>query len=123
MNEIKINLLCCATILGHICGFAAINAFGALQQASKELLWDGAVPVIAGVSLLTLYRGANMLRYYVAKIDGVVDEYEKLWNEDVIETENDVVDLCISFLVVQEFRFLINGSLPDVEGNFDIYSR
>lgn len=34
LEAVKINTVCWATLLGHVTGFAAINAWGTLQQAN-----------------------------------------------------------------------------------------
>ena len=35
-QALKINTVCWSTLLGHVTGFAAINAWGTLQQASQS---------------------------------------------------------------------------------------
>merc|ERR1712130_345913 len=47
--------------------------------------------------------------------DGEEDEFEEIWDEFTDETEDDVIGLCISFLVTQALRKLFGGCLPDAE--------
>ena len=117
-EAVKINTICWATLLGHVTGFAAINAWGTLQQAvPRDLLWCTLIPAVALFAIFCIYQATERLRRKWTELDGEEDEFEKLWGEEVAETEDDVMSLCVSFLLVQTLRFLISGHLPDAEGN------
>mmetsp|Transcript_74612 Transcript_74612/g.139311 ORF Transcript_74612/g.139311 Transcript_74612/m.139311 type:complete len:588 (-) Transcript_74612:149-1912(-) len=114
------NMKCFGILLAHISGFAAINAFGSMQQMypfnNSAWLSFLAIP-IAAVALFVLFHGMNKLRTKVSHgDDGEIDEAEKVWDEETEEAENDVFGLAVSFLLVQSLRFLICGSLADEEG-------
>eukprot|EP00439_Symbiodinium_sp_Y106_P059901 s1926_g8.t2 len=116
-EAVEANVECYAILLGHITGFAAINAWGTLQQAvPRNLVWCGLVPVITLVGILCIYAGTDTLREYKTLADDEEDEWEKLWDEEVAETEDDVMALAVSFLLVQVLRFGISGQLPNSEG-------
>eukprot|EP00438_Fugacium_kawagutii_P033723 Skav220003 [mRNA] locus=scaffold947:105005:109000:+ [translate_table: standard] len=118
MEAIKINTVCWATLLGHVTGFAAINAWGTLQQAvPRNLLCTFLVPGLAFAGIFCFYQATEKLRKKWTDLDGEEDEFEKLWAEEVAETEDDVMSLAVSFLLVQALRFLISGSLPDAEAS------
>jgi len=118
-EEKEVNMKCYAVLLAHLTGFAAINAFGTVQQiffASSALAAYLAVP-IAFVAVVALQRITDNIRERVAMgDDGEKDEFEKLWDEETEEAENDVMGLVISFLTIQATRFAISGCLPNQEG-------
>mmetsp|Transcript_43333 Transcript_43333/g.99861 ORF Transcript_43333/g.99861 Transcript_43333/m.99861 type:complete len:589 (+) Transcript_43333:96-1862(+) len=114
------NMKCFGILLAHISGFAAINAFGSMQQmfpfSSNAWLSFLAIP-IAVLVLYILFHSMNIIRTKVSHgDDGEIDETEKLWDEETEEAENDVFGLAVSFLLVQSLRFLICGNLADEEG-------
>merc|ERR1712224_800579 len=51
--------------------------------------------------------------------DGESDKLETMWNEEVADAENDITALGLSFLTVQSVKFLICGTLANVEGEED----
>lgn len=113
-----------AILLGHIGGFAAINAFGNMQQVAAEwkwtlgqvAAWALGVAAFAFLALVLFFLVTNLIREKVSGLDGKVDEWEELWDEETEETENDVIALAVSWLVVQGIRALIVKALPNEEG-------
>jgi len=120
METIDANMKCFAVLLAHVTGFASINAWGTLQQMEPfRLHWLtslGVLPFAMAVQF-GLQRTTDTIRWKVAMADdGVEDEYEKKWDEECEEAEDDVMALTLSFLIVQCIRFVIAGSLPNQEG-------
>jgi len=127
-EKVEVNCKCWGTLLGHITGFAGINAFGALQNIYlKEsiLFFPGqivsflALP-IAIVTMSGILKATDKVREHVAKSDGTdKDWFERLWDKEAEETEAEVFGLVISFMTVQSCRYLISGHLPNAEGHQD----
>eukprot|EP00425_Heterocapsa_triquetra_P000401 CAMPEP_0195058364 /NCGR_PEP_ID=MMETSP0448-20130528/6253_1 /TAXON_ID=66468 /ORGANISM="Heterocapsa triquestra, Strain CCMP 448" /LENGTH=518 /DNA_ID=CAMNT_0040088513 /DNA_START=12 /DNA_END=1568 /DNA_ORIENTATION=+ len=113
---------CWATLLAHMAGFAAIRAGGALQHTG----WfeSGPAPsflamIITGVFLVIAFQLTAMVRGYLATWRGSAAKKgtrKKMTQEEVVESENDVMSLALSFLCVQSVRYAITGTLPLVEG-------
>jgi len=115
----EVNMACFAVLCAHITGFASINAFGTIQSAffSSSPWMALLTPVLALVVMLGLQRITDNIRQYVALgDDGTEYEFEKLWDEECEEAENDVMGLALSFTTVSALRFLVNGCLPNQEG-------
>lgn len=127
-KRMHVNLKCLGVLIGHITGFAAINALGLVQQmySSKEGIFEteswrqvmafvvcfGSFWVLTGVHKVT-----DLIRNKVALgDDGEIDEAEEMWQEETVEVEDDVIGLAISFLFIQAVRYQVGASLPDVEG-------
>eukprot|EP00405_Crypthecodinium_cohnii_P014542 CAMPEP_0206444642 /NCGR_PEP_ID=MMETSP0324_2-20121206/15028_1 /ASSEMBLY_ACC=CAM_ASM_000836 /TAXON_ID=2866 /ORGANISM="Crypthecodinium cohnii, Strain Seligo" /LENGTH=548 /DNA_ID=CAMNT_0053912693 /DNA_START=189 /DNA_END=1835 /DNA_ORIENTATION=+ len=111
-------LKCYAILLGHITGFAAINAFGNIQQmvSSSPAAAFAMVP-ISWLIIFMITQVADRIRdSYARGDDGIVDKFETLWDEVTEETEDDVIGLAVSFLAAQAFRFWVGGILPNEEG-------
>lgn len=115
-----------ARLMGHITGFSAIQAWGTLQQLLvhhlsfgsplvKHVLAIGSVPLTV-VGMYYLIRSTDRLRDCIALRDQELDAYEIIWDEKTKETENDVMSLTVSFLLVQVLRFFVGGTLPNQEG-------
>eukprot|EP00929_Paragymnodinium_shiwhaense_P002524 TRINITY_DN1027_c0_g1_i1.p1 TRINITY_DN1027_c0_g1~~TRINITY_DN1027_c0_g1_i1.p1 ORF type:complete len:803 (+),score=281.20 TRINITY_DN1027_c0_g1_i1:83-2491(+) len=118
MEEMEANMKCWAVLFGHITGFAAIHAFGELQQliGKHNPLFALALTAPAYLAMSGLFLAMDELREYVNKGDGYEDERETCWDETTEETENDIIALMMSFLWVQCIRQLITGALPNAEG-------
>lgn len=127
-TALQIDLKFWGTLLGHITAFSAIFAFGAMQQALcakegiifvKGLKCAGAFTcaVLAFVFLAVVNRLTSNVRIHISHAgDNRCNEDEKMWMETTQEVENDVVALCVSFLVIQSCVFAVTGVLPDIEG-------
>ncbi|CAL1168906.1 unnamed protein product [Cladocopium goreaui] len=103
--------------LMHLQTFALLN-----KRSQLQAHLGGSVLILpmAFFSLWALFRVTDMVREWVSLADdGVKDKMEEAWDEATEETEDDVMALTLSFLVVQTFRFWIYGVLPDEEGNLD----
>lgn len=134
LMTVVLNMKCWATLFGHVTGFACINAFGTLQvfmageyseYSESDLLVNiGKTfvfgPLSAWCVLSLMYFALDKVREKVALgDDGEEDEFEKMWDEETEETEDDVLGLTISFTVVQIFRMIITGVLPNEEGEVE----
>jgi len=110
-----------AHFLAHIAGFAAINAWGDVQQLpffSETPLRAFGVAALAYVWMLTVAHYTDSWReWQVLQDDGVKDHNEILWDEEVEEAEDDAIGLTVSFLTVQAIRFAICYDLPDKHGH------
>mmetsp|Transcript_34652 Transcript_34652/g.79820 ORF Transcript_34652/g.79820 Transcript_34652/m.79820 type:complete len:697 (-) Transcript_34652:133-2223(-) len=108
---------CWAMLLAHMSGFAAINAGGQLQEMEvfRASPWMEIIPAIVVTSLL---QATFMLAtYFRAKTMDMSDPMKvDLCKEAVLEAENDVNALSLSFLVVQAIRFAVGGIMPNAEG-------
>merc|ERR1719329_293709 len=119
LELMELDMKCYATLLAHMTGFAAINAFAQLQQteffSSHSLVAFLVVP-IAMVTMYGLQRATDTVRERIALGDGKKDEFETLWDDETEEAENEVFGLALSFTATQAIRFLVGGALPDIEG-------
>lgn len=127
-KDMHVNLKCLGVLIGHITGFAAINALGEMQQmlSSKEGYFEDetskqiaafAVCVLSFFILTAVHKLTDIIRNKVALgDDGEIDEAEEMWQEETTEVEDDVIGLAISFLFIQAVRYRVGVSLPNVEG-------
>jgi len=122
VEDVEIKLSCFAVLLAHITGFATINAFGTVQLkyfSASPLTSFLAVP-LAFFGQLVLQRVTDNIRERISRgDDGKVDEFEKKWDEETEEAENDVMGLTLSFLTINAMRFSLTGCLPNQEGKED----
>ncbi|CAK9030252.1 unnamed protein product [Durusdinium trenchii] len=127
----KVNLMlaqrrmrCWAMLLAHMSGFAAINA-GAHLQAVKVFSSSPVLaflPAIINQVVLQIFFKIASLARAKRMEECIKNEGESgfqkaaLCHEAVIEAENDVSSLSLSFLSVQVIRFIISGVMPNAEG-------
>merc|ERR1719329_1413255 len=119
LELMELDMKCYATLLAHMTGFAAINAFAQLQQTEIFSSYSLVSLLVVPIALVTMYlmqRVSDNIRERIALGDGREDEFETLWDEETEEAENDVMGLALSFTAVQSIRFLIGGFLPNIEG-------
>eukprot|EP00435_Cladocopium_sp_Y103_P013642 s419_g3.t1 len=117
MHDIQLDTHAAAVLMGHVTGFAAVNAWGVLQQAVPRTFWCcAAIPPLSFCGISWVYQATRYVRHKKTFADGEEDEYEVVWGEHVAETEDEVISLSVSFLAVQMFRFCISGHLPDANG-------
>jgi len=111
----KLDLKCWAVILGHITGFAFISAWAQLHEHLGGSL---VIFPLAYVVLRMLFKMTERAREFVMYADdGKKDALEEHWDEATEETEDDVMGLTMSYLVVQTIRFWTTGVMPNAEGN------
>ncbi|CAK9071443.1 unnamed protein product [Durusdinium trenchii] len=115
LHDIKLNTHAWGILLGHVTGFAAVNAWSSLQQVVPSFL-SFLVPIVAFASISGIYKATARWRYEKTMADGEEDEFEVIWGEHVAETEDEVISLSVSFLTVQLLRFCITGQLPEASG-------
>jgi len=109
----KLNLKASGEILSHLSGFAAIRVWGEVQHHA----WFKASPAHAAiVILLALVALYAMFRVFRAIRIAVRWREDEEWEEQAIEAENDVIALVCSFLITQCTRYVVSGTLPNVEG-------
>eukprot|EP00931_Biecheleriopsis_adriatica_P106517 TRINITY_DN80954_c0_g1_i1.p1 TRINITY_DN80954_c0_g1~~TRINITY_DN80954_c0_g1_i1.p1 ORF type:complete len:669 (+),score=126.87 TRINITY_DN80954_c0_g1_i1:81-2087(+) len=131
VEELQSRMTCWKVLLAHIAGFAAINAFGTLQQMEpfcKSVRGACLVVVIAGVGIVYISRLFSQHRRRLVQFwkdqaslweestSQLYDTCLDIWEEEAEEPEDDVLSLTLSFLTVQAIRFWICGSLADKEG-------
>jgi len=123
-KSVTLSMKCWAVMMGHISGFSAINAFGVLQHSQWFAQdWKHALLVmpIAAIVLKIVFGIFACIRDRISKgDDGIVDEWEKMWDEEVMETEDDVYGLALSFLTVQAARYGLTGVFANVEGEDEV---
>eukprot|EP00434_Breviolum_minutum_P031365 symbB.v1.2.027735.t1/scaffold2868.1/size68506/2 len=131
IEDLQSQMTCWKVLLSHIAGFAAINAFGTLQQSEPwRENWTRATTVVALATLTMLliqwyFDGQRRkvaetwkatASVYDDRMEDVYNECFIMWLEEAEEPEDNVLALTVSFLSVQAIRFCISGTLPDVEG-------
>ena len=115
--EIELNAHAGSVLLGHAAGFAAVNMWSILQQAvPRNFFCCLAMPMISFFGISLIYQLTERVRHWKTMADGEEDEFETLWGDRVAETEDEVISLTVSFLLVQVLRFCISGHLPDESG-------
>lgn len=114
-----------ATLMGHVVGFACIDAFASLQARMYHNLpaygaWLAIPFAIVGMCawyfLIKKFR-RHITPHLTSRVneEEIEKKVERL-EEAAEDTENDAIALTISFLVCQAFRLAITGTLPNGEG-------
>lgn len=120
IKDVELKTRFWAVLFAHLTAFAAINAWGAIQQNEifKESVLMSLLPVPIGAAILGVLFGiTGFIRTKVAlNDDDVVDDFEEFFEEESQDTENDVFGLSLSFIIVQSLRYAIGGALPNQEG-------
>mmetsp|Transcript_7904 Transcript_7904/g.17219 ORF Transcript_7904/g.17219 Transcript_7904/m.17219 type:complete len:734 (-) Transcript_7904:136-2337(-) len=118
-DDTQMNMRCVGVLLSHMTGFAAINSWGSVQQTSwfrQTPAHSLAVLPMALAVNVALQRLTDTFRSRLTEGDGIEDELEKMWDEEVEEAENDISGLSLSFLASQSLRFWVGGTLANEEG-------
>jgi len=119
LEKIENNMKCIAVLLAHIAGFASINVWGNMQQLpslKQSSLYTFLTVPCALVAQFTLQQVTNCIRYRITFADSVETIFEREWDTQTAEAEDDIMSLTLSFMLTQTFRFAISGHLPDPEG-------
>lgn len=132
-DSVELNMRCWAVLLGHTTGFASIGLFAQIQHVGFQpgsylegwrMSQAWSMVLLACGALYLLSQMTNFIRDRVSKADdGFEDPYEDMWDDFTQETEDDVMGLTLSFLVVQCVRGMIvagSSALPNVEGEMDL---
>lgn len=115
---------CVGLLLAHMTGFAWIAAWGTVQQApwfAQNWYFSWLVVPASFITNIPLLKLTDCVRDKIASSGDPddVDKLETMWNEVVADAENDITALGVSFLTVQSVKFLICGTLANVEGEED----
>jgi len=103
------------TIWGHINGFAAIDAFCAIQEMAP---FDGSpalMSLVLAIFVLVavfLAVAGDRIRRTISLADGQVDSNEHRWMEHSEECENDMFALCSGFLTTMVVRYVVTSDSP-----------
>ncbi|CAJ1378470.1 unnamed protein product [Effrenium voratum] len=121
----KRRMRCWAMLLAHMSGFAAINSGAQLQELEvfRTNAFMAITPAFVNQALLQLL----FLSFAKLRTKPMTDAMTKhkdsggarkvvLCHETVIEAENDVSSLSMSYLLVQGLRFAVSGVMPNAEG-------
>lgn len=120
-RERPLPLIGCVRIGGIILAFAAIDAFGLLQQFAPFSNSPGQAflaLVVAAVMYGCMCWSASIVRvYWVTYEDGIMKEAELKWHEACRQVENNGAGICLGLLLSSIIRFTISGKLPPVDGS------
>eukprot|EP00747_Dinoflagellata_sp_TGD_P164721 gnl/TRDRNA2_/TRDRNA2_185037_c0_seq1.p1 gnl/TRDRNA2_/TRDRNA2_185037_c0~~gnl/TRDRNA2_/TRDRNA2_185037_c0_seq1.p1 ORF type:complete len:499 (-),score=83.67 gnl/TRDRNA2_/TRDRNA2_185037_c0_seq1:39-1535(-) len=111
----KIALVSQGTILGRVSGFAATFSFAAVQElppfkdSSTGALLVGLIA--AGMFMILSLIAHKIRELVVLADDGVIDDDEKWWLDEVEIIEEDMISFALGFLLMQAIRFHICGAL------------
>merc|ERR1719235_914678 len=108
--------------MAHMCGFAAITSGSAMQQ----LPVFRASPVMSLLPLLinqtfiviqfSIFKKLREWQQSAAKAAGKQGVRARMFNEEVMESENDISCLGGSYLLTQSIRYFQVGKLPTKTG-------
>ncbi|CAE8621858.1 unnamed protein product [Polarella glacialis] len=118
----KRRMRCWGMLLAHMSGFAAISAGGELQHTElfSSSPYMTLIPVVITQAVVQIFFGiSHMFRRSIMKEairQGGKGRRVLLCHENVVEAENDVSSLSMSFLTAQAIRFFISGVFPNIEG-------
>eukprot|EP00405_Crypthecodinium_cohnii_P037873 CAMPEP_0206545178 /NCGR_PEP_ID=MMETSP0325_2-20121206/11979_1 /ASSEMBLY_ACC=CAM_ASM_000347 /TAXON_ID=2866 /ORGANISM="Crypthecodinium cohnii, Strain Seligo" /LENGTH=567 /DNA_ID=CAMNT_0054044109 /DNA_START=69 /DNA_END=1772 /DNA_ORIENTATION=- len=110
---ILLNLKCFAVLFGVTTGASNLALWGFVQSKVPHDHYHLLAVVAACVaSCWTLFKIGAAVRYFINSDDGVVDDFENLWERFTEETEDGALAMSTSHLIVQVVRFSITGVLP-----------
>jgi hypothetical protein len=125
LEQRKRRVACWGTLLAHMCGFAAINAGGTMQQveifATSPVM--SVVPVLLNQLFINcLFAVCKVMRDRLqaqAVAEGRKGLRAEIFDDKVTESENDVSCLAGSYLMVRSLRYLQVGIMPNMEGEIE----
>lgn len=105
-------------VLGaHLCGFAAKGMFNTLMQ-TKTFSDNCGVAIVSVIICIVSFFIICMTAYAVRRLviyPKMRESQAEMCKEEIIEVENDMISLCVGFLISQVIRFAIHGKLPTEE--------
>jgi hypothetical protein len=107
-----LDMKCWGGFLGHVTAFASITVYMQIQRRSHHSIGPAAVfltPVAATLGYFVLFWATGRIREAVEALDGGETKSDEIWEEVAQEVENDVLAICLSFLVAESVFFLIEG--------------
>jgi len=123
-EELEVNLMSVAQLLGHVSAFAAILVFNIVQDMIAEHIESRALAFLALLCVpLGIWIGANFLsiasritEQYAPGMREIDHRAQECCSEIIVEVEDDLVGLVVSYQFVRAILLSITGSLPDREG-------
>jgi len=108
-----LRLIAASQLCAHVTGFAAMQGFAAFFEFFPHCPPCSIIVLVCATAVLILLQVVtHKIRITIANADGIIDEDEERWHEQVIDCEDDVTALCISFLLCQVILFNISGQMP-----------
>jgi len=121
----KRRMKCWGTLLAHMCGFAAINAGNTMAHLE---VFSGSpvlslIPVLINQSFIALlfniFKCLRKMLHQSAKAKGGAGIRAAMFNEEVMESENDISCLAGSYLIISSLRYALVGELPSMVGEIE----
>jgi hypothetical protein len=107
-------------------GFAAINAGGAMQQLEIFACYPvvSLLPIVLNQCfMLATFRAFQNIHGFLLELnvrDGIPLIRADMFDEQTIESENEISSLAGSFMLVQALRFVLVGKLPSLRGESEV---
>eukprot|EP00929_Paragymnodinium_shiwhaense_P114114 TRINITY_DN82430_c0_g1_i1.p1 TRINITY_DN82430_c0_g1~~TRINITY_DN82430_c0_g1_i1.p1 ORF type:complete len:662 (+),score=196.44 TRINITY_DN82430_c0_g1_i1:128-2113(+) len=110
-----------AVLLAHMTGFAAISAWGGVQQyewfKSNSLHALAVVPLsLFGTSVMIRVTDLGIETYSAVMKAPLPRHGHENAAEAAEEAENDIISFCLSFQTCQAVRLFVTGAMPNSEG-------
>jgi hypothetical protein len=116
---------CWSTLLAHMCGFAAINAGNTMAHlevfASSPMMT--LIPLVINqlitAGMFTIFKYLRDALASQREAAGGAGVRAKMFDEEVVESENDILCLAGSYLMISSSRFFLVGALPSMLGEIE----
>ena len=114
-----LNLKCWAVTFGMASGGMSKLAWSTLQESFHDNLAAAALlPLAAFGALWGMFHCFDAFRHRVAlSDDGMVDEWEHIWDSYAAKTEDSVLAMAVGLVIVKAQHFAMSGSLPLPNGD------